>query len=354
MIKKNLIFGVAVISLAGLSLAFSYRAPVSKTCDEKMAGVETTVSAPAKVEDNEFGDEAFFSDKEESKCVEEKAGGVKSSEVNCVEASTSEVKSADGVKSAEEVKTAEVVAEASQPEAEKTNKSEAFKESSNTSAAVTAAAPASPKENKTIIEEIGEKRPAVANVTPNANLNENKKQKENTVNSEKKAGKLSSKTDKNEKASKAKNGTSEAIQTAKATKTTKASNSENTKKLFAYTRLLNFTPHPQSEEFLKDKPLMLNGKKYHFAVSYNEEWEAIDDDSADLKSLGFDIDVYENGKKIRNLKLPKVSLSPNNLRKGQVLGLAEVAPYNFKIELKDFKAQQKGVAQVLFNVELSS
>ncbi len=123
-------------------------------------------------------------------------------------------------------------------------------------------------------------------------------------------------------------------------------------KLFSYCRLLNFSPHPQEEEFLKDKPLTLNGKNYHFTVSYKESWKVVDDDLGYLKKLGFEIILYQDENKIRTLKIPQVAIDPAKIKSGQVLGIAEVAPYRFNISVDSFTLKNKQVSEIVFKLDL--
>ncbi|MBF0498538.1 MAG: hypothetical protein HQM09_00260 [Candidatus Riflebacteria bacterium] len=124
-------------------------------------------------------------------------------------------------------------------------------------------------------------------------------------------------------------------------------------KLFSYVRMLNYSPHPLVEEFLRDKPLQLNGKNYHFTVTYNENWDVVNDDEGYLKKLGFEINIIENEKKVRTLKLPPVAVNPATMKKGQVIGLAEVAPYKFKISVDSVTATEKGVSELIFKFDMA-
>lgn|GEM_PF-2004354 len=124
-------------------------------------------------------------------------------------------------------------------------------------------------------------------------------------------------------------------------------------KLFSYVRMLNFSPHPQEEEFLKDKPLVLNGKKYSISVTYLENWKVIGDDDGYLQKLGFEISLFENGNKIRSLKTPSVALDAKSIKAGQVLGIAEVAPYKFHIAVDSFKIKEKAISEIVFKFDLS-
>jgi hypothetical protein len=122
--------------------------------------------------------------------------------------------------------------------------------------------------------------------------------------------------------------------------------------LFSYVRMLNFSPHPQEEEFLRDKPLALNGKNYHFLVRYHEDWTVLGDEEGDLKGISFEIDILENGTKVRSLKTPKVNLSNKSLKKGQVLGVADVAPYRFVITVDDYLVNKKFINELTFKLDL--
>jgi hypothetical protein len=124
-------------------------------------------------------------------------------------------------------------------------------------------------------------------------------------------------------------------------------------KLFSYVRLLNFSPHPQEEEFLRDKPLALNGRNYHISVTYREDWKVVSDDEGYLKKIGFDIKLYENEKLVRTLKIPAVALDPKAIKKGLVLGLAEVAPYSFKIAVDSWTISKKGISELVFKFDMN-
>lgn len=126
------------------------------------------------------------------------------------------------------------------------------------------------------------------------------------------------------------------------------------KRLFSYVRMLEFGPHPTEEEFLRDKPLQLHGKNYHFTVNYDEKWAPVGEESGDLKKIGFQINLLENGKPCRTLKIPQVAVNAKSLHKGMVLGLAQVAPYNFKIVVDSFKVRGKAVSELVFRFDLTS
>lgn len=126
------------------------------------------------------------------------------------------------------------------------------------------------------------------------------------------------------------------------------------KNLFSYVRTLSYSPHPQEEEFLRDKPLSLNGSKYHISVAYREKWDMLDDEDGRIKAVGFDINIFQDGKKVRTLKIPEFTLKPGKLQKGQVIGLAEVAPYKFKIAIHDFTSTSGGFSDLTFKFDMSS
>ena len=122
--------------------------------------------------------------------------------------------------------------------------------------------------------------------------------------------------------------------------------------LFSYVRLLNYAPHPLKEEFLKRKPLALNGKNYWFAVKYDEDWKVVGDEEGYIKGISFEIDIMERNAKVRSLKTPKVKINPATIQKGMVLGIAEVAPYKFKISVEEFKKSRKGISELVFKLDL--
>ncbi|MGM0598758.1 MAG: hypothetical protein ACQETH_02965 [Candidatus Rifleibacteriota bacterium] len=122
--------------------------------------------------------------------------------------------------------------------------------------------------------------------------------------------------------------------------------------LFSYVRLLNYAPHPLKEEFLKDKPLTLNGKNYWFAVKYDEDWKVVGDEEGYIKGISFEIDMMERSGKVRSLKTPKVKINSATIKKGLVLGIAEVAPYKFTISVEEFKKSRKGISELVFKLDL--
>lgn len=122
-------------------------------------------------------------------------------------------------------------------------------------------------------------------------------------------------------------------------------------KLFTLVRLLNYSPHPHSEEFLRKTPLKLYGKKYWFNIRYDEDWKVINDDEGYIQAVSFEIDVMENGNKIRSIKTPKASVN-TNIKKGQILGIAEISPYRFTISVEEFKKTRKGISELVFKLDL--
>ncbi len=122
--------------------------------------------------------------------------------------------------------------------------------------------------------------------------------------------------------------------------------------LFSYVRMLNYAPHPLTEEFLKKSPLAYNGKNYWFSVKYNEDWKVINDEEGYINGISFEIDLMENGSKVRSLKTPKVAIDAKNLKKGMVLGIAEVAPYKFTISVEEFTKTKKGISELVFKLDL--
>jgi hypothetical protein len=122
--------------------------------------------------------------------------------------------------------------------------------------------------------------------------------------------------------------------------------------LFTLVRLLNYAPHPLNEDLLKQAPLTLEGKNYWFTLKYDEDWKVINDDEGYIKGISFEIDVMEENAKVRSLKTPKVAIDPSKIRKGQVLGVAEVAPYKFTISVEEFTRSKKGVSELVFKLDL--
>lgn len=124
------------------------------------------------------------------------------------------------------------------------------------------------------------------------------------------------------------------------------------KKLYTLSRFLDYSPHPTTENILKDKPVLYNGKNYHFTVTYNEDWKDVTDDFARLNSISFTICVYENGKKVRNLTTPKVQLDSKKVKKGQMIGIAEVSPFKFNISVNNMTVTKKGITELEFKLDL--
>ncbi|HMM59975.1 MAG TPA: hypothetical protein PKC25_07580, partial [Candidatus Rifleibacterium sp.] len=71
-----------------------------------------------------------------------------------------------------------------------------------------------------------------------------------------------------------------------------------------------------------------------------------------IKGISFEIDVMENNKKVRSLKTPKVAIDAAKIKKGQVLGIAEVAPYKFTIKVEEVTKNKKGVSELVFKLDL--
>ncbi|EKD84061.1 MAG: hypothetical protein ACD_39C00267G0001, partial [uncultured bacterium] len=124
------------------------------------------------------------------------------------------------------------------------------------------------------------------------------------------------------------------------------------KNLFTLVRMLNYSPHPLDEDLLRQTPLDLNGNKYWFNVKYEEDWHVIGDEEAYMKGISFEIEVMENNKKVRSLKTPKMAINPAKIKKGQVLGIAEVAPYKFNISVEEFTKTKKGISELIFKLDL--
>jgi len=124
------------------------------------------------------------------------------------------------------------------------------------------------------------------------------------------------------------------------------------KNLFTLVRMLNYSPHPLDEDLLRQAPLSLNGNNYWFTVKYDEDWKVINDEEAYMKGISFEISVMENNQKVRSLKTPKAAINPANIKKGQVLGIAEVAPYKFTISVEEFTKTKKGISELVFKLDL--
>lgn len=124
------------------------------------------------------------------------------------------------------------------------------------------------------------------------------------------------------------------------------------RQLFSLTRLLDYSPHPTTENILKEKPVLFNGKHYHFTVTYNEDWKEISTDATCLNAICFTFNVYENGKKVRNLTTPKVTLNPKKLKKGQTIGIAEVSPFKFNVKIDEVTSTSKGIKELTFKLDL--
>jgi len=124
------------------------------------------------------------------------------------------------------------------------------------------------------------------------------------------------------------------------------------KNLFTLVRMLNYSPHPLDEDLLRQAPLALNGNNYWFTVKYDEDWKVLSDEEAYMKGISFEISVMENNKKVRSLKTPKAAINPANIKKGQVLGIAEVAPYKFTISVEEFTKTKKGISELVFKLDL--
>lgn len=122
--------------------------------------------------------------------------------------------------------------------------------------------------------------------------------------------------------------------------------------LYSYVRMLDYSPHPRTENILKDKPVLYNGKNYHFTVTYNEDWKYVSDELSLMNGISFTINVYENGKRVRNLTTPKVQLNPQKVKKGQTIGIAEVSPFKFNIKINDMTVTKKGVTVLEFKLDL--
>lgn len=126
----------------------------------------------------------------------------------------------------------------------------------------------------------------------------------------------------------------------------------NPENLFTLVRLLNYAPHPLSEELLKTTPLTMNGNNYWFTLKYDEDWKVLNDDEGYIQGISFEIDVMENNQKVRSLKTPKTAINAAKIEKGQILGIAEVAPYKFTIKVEEITKNKKGVSELVFKLDL--
>lgn len=124
------------------------------------------------------------------------------------------------------------------------------------------------------------------------------------------------------------------------------------KQIYTLTRMIDYSPHPTTENILKDKPIAYNGNNYYFTVTYKEGWKDISASEACLDSICFNINVYENGKKVRDLTTPKVNLKAKNIKKGQPIGIAEISPFKFNIKLEKITKNAKGISDLTFKLEL--
>lgn len=122
--------------------------------------------------------------------------------------------------------------------------------------------------------------------------------------------------------------------------------------LFTLVRLLNYSPHPLREELLRSTPIEYNGNHYWFAVNYKEDWNVVSHDKGYIRGISFVIEVMENNEKVRELVTPKVSLNKSKIAKGQVLGIAEVAPYKFTFSVDEFTKSGKGIEELVFKLDL--
>ena len=146
---------------------------------------------------------------------------------------------------------------------------------------------------------------------------------------------------------------SSGINTTTTTNTTSVTKLESKpRQLFTLTRLLDYSPHPTTENILKEKPVLYNGKHYYFTVTYNEDWKDISADATCLNAICFTFNVYENGKRVRNLTTPKVALNPKKLKKGQTIGIAEVSPFKFNVKIDEIKSTSKGITELVFKLDL--
>ena len=125
------------------------------------------------------------------------------------------------------------------------------------------------------------------------------------------------------------------------------------RELFTLVRLLNYAPHPLEESIFKQSPLRLGNSNYWFTVGYDEDWKVSKNDTGVMRGVSFEINVMENNNKIRTLKTPKVKLRASTIRKGQILGIAEVAPYKFTIKVDSFTKTRKGISELVFKLTLA-
>ncbi len=147
-------------------------------------------------------------------------------------------------------------------------------------------------------------------------------------------------------------GDNKAARASKATSAQAPAQKAELKNLFTLVRMLNYSPHPLDEDLLRQAPLNLNGNNYWFTVKYDEDWKVINDEEAYMNGISFEISVMENNKKVRSLKTPKAAINPANIKKGQVLGIAEVAPYKFTISVEEFTKTKKGISELVFKLDL--
>ncbi len=152
------------------------------------------------------------------------------------------------------------------------------------------------------------------------------------------------------KISELKNSSPQTTPTTKPTAVTKLDSKP--KQLYTLTRLLDYSPHPTTESILKNKPVLYKGKNYYFTVTYNEDWKDVSADTACLNSICFTFNVFENGKKVRNLTTPKVALNTKKIKKGQTIGIAEVSPFKFNVKIDDITTTSKGVTVLIFKLDL--
>lgn len=122
------------------------------------------------------------------------------------------------------------------------------------------------------------------------------------------------------------------------------------KTIYNLTRLLDYSPHPTTEYLMQDQPVLFNGKQYWFVVTYNEDWKE-SKDSATMTGISFKIDVMENNKKVRDLTTPKVTLNKKT-KKGQVIGIAEVAPFKFNIKVDSVSTASNGAKELVFSLDI--